>query len=34
LRYKPGNDWTIDVSALSQRIGGDDSQYADREAMV
>ncbi|EGD60729.1 TonB-dependent receptor [Novosphingobium nitrogenifigens DSM 19370] len=31
LRYKPGNDWTIDVSALSQRIGGDDSQYADRE---
>ncbi|MFV1919375.1 TonB-dependent receptor [Sphingomonas sp. MJ1 (PH-R8)] len=30
LRYLPGDDWTIDITALGQRIDGDDSQYADR----
>jgi outer membrane receptor protein involved in Fe transport len=30
LRYQPGNDWTIDVTGLGQRIDGEDSQYADR----
>lgn len=30
LRYKPANDWTIDLSAVGQRIDGDDSQYAER----
>ena len=30
LRWKPGNDWTIDINGLGQRIRGDDSQYADR----
>jgi outer membrane receptor protein involved in Fe transport len=30
LRYTPSNDWTIDLTALGQRIIGDDSQYADR----
>lgn len=31
LRYAPGDDWTIDLTGLGQRIRGDDSQYADRE---
>lgn len=31
LRYLPGNDWTLDLSVLGQRIIGDDSQYADRD---
>jgi outer membrane receptor protein involved in Fe transport len=30
LRYRPGEEWTIDLTALGQRIDGDDSQYADR----
>jgi iron complex outermembrane receptor protein len=30
VRLKPGNDWTIDVNGVGQRILGDDSQYADR----
>lgn len=30
LRYRPDDDWTIDVTGLGQRIIGDDSQYADR----
>ncbi|MFV0624328.1 TonB-dependent receptor domain-containing protein [Sphingomonas sp. ac-8] len=30
LRYRPDDDWTIDVTGLGQRIVGDDSQYADR----
>lgn len=30
LRWDPGNDWTVDVSAVGQRIKGDDSQYTDR----
>lgn len=30
LRYDPGGDWTVDVSAVGQRIDGDDSQYAER----
>jgi len=29
LRYRPGNDWTIDVSGVAQRIAGDDAQYTD-----
>jgi iron complex outermembrane recepter protein len=33
LRYAPGNDWTIDLTALGQRIHGDDSQYADRDGL-
>ena len=31
LRYTPGDDWTIDITGLGQRIVGDDSQYADRQ---
>jgi len=31
LRYRSGNDWTIDLNAVGQRIDGDDSQYADRD---
>ncbi|WP_448664709.1 TonB-dependent receptor domain-containing protein [Sphingomonas sp. CJ20] len=31
LRYAPGNDWTIDLSGVGQRIDGDDSQYAERD---
>ena len=30
LRVDPGNDWTIDLNAVGQRIDGDDSQYAER----
>ncbi len=30
LRWAPGNDWTVDISAVGQRIEGDDSQYAER----
>jgi outer membrane receptor protein involved in Fe transport len=29
-RYDPGNGWTLDASALAQRIAADDGQYADR----
>lgn len=31
LRYTPGDDWTVDLSVVGQRIDGDDSQYADRD---
>ncbi|MDV3457837.1 TonB-dependent receptor [Sphingomonas sp. HF-S4] len=30
LRVDPGDDWTIDLNAVGQRINGDDSQYAER----
>jgi len=30
LRVDPGDDWTIDLNAVGQRIDGDDSQYAER----
>lgn len=30
LRFDPGDDWMFDVSAVGQRIDGDDSQYAER----
>ncbi|MEG3152373.1 TonB-dependent receptor [Sphingomonas sp. ZT3P38] len=30
LRFAPGNDWTIDLSGVGQRIDGADSQYAER----
>ncbi len=30
LRYAPDNQWTIDLSAVGQRIDGKDSQYAER----
>ncbi|HVJ03380.1 MAG TPA: TonB-dependent receptor plug domain-containing protein, partial [Sphingomonas sp.] len=30
LRIDPGDDWTIDLNAVGQRIDGDDSQYAER----
>jgi len=30
LRFLPGDDWTVDLSLVGQRIDGDDSQYADR----
>lgn len=29
LRYAPDNSWTLDLSAVGQRIDGDDSQYAE-----
>ena len=32
LRYTPGDDWTVDLSLVGQRIDGDDSQYADRDS--
>ena len=32
LRFTPGDDWTVDLSVVGQRIDGDDSQYADRDA--
>ena len=32
LRFDPGNDWTVDLSAVGQKIDGDDSQYAERES--
>lgn len=32
LRYQPDDDWTVDLSVVGQRIKGDDSQYAEREA--
>ncbi|AQR75362.1 TonB-dependent receptor [Sphingomonas sp. LM7] len=30
LRIDPGDDWTVDLNAVGQRIDGDDSQYAER----
>lgn len=30
LRVAPGDDWTVDLNAVGQRIDGDDSQYAER----
>ncbi|WP_240700254.1 TonB-dependent receptor domain-containing protein [Sphingomonas gei] len=30
LRVDPGDDWTVDLNAVAQRIDGDDSQYAER----
>lgn len=30
LRWDPGDDWRVDISALGQRIRGSDGQYADR----
>ena len=30
VRWNPGNDWTVDVNAVGQRIRGDDSQYTER----
>jgi len=30
LRVDPGDDWTLDLNAVGQRIDGDDSQYAER----
>jgi len=30
LRFVPGDDWTIDLSGVGQKIIGDDSQYAQR----
>jgi outer membrane receptor protein involved in Fe transport len=30
LRFQPGDDWTIDLTGLGQKIDGRDSQYADR----
>lgn len=30
LRVDPGDDWTVDLNAVGQRIDGDDSQYAER----
>jgi outer membrane receptor protein involved in Fe transport len=30
LRFAPGNDWTIDLSGVGQRIDGADGQYAER----
>ncbi|MFC4254977.1 TonB-dependent receptor domain-containing protein [Croceibacterium xixiisoli] len=32
LRFQPNDDFTIDLSVVGQRIKGDDSQYAEREA--
>ncbi len=32
LRFQPDDDWTIDASLVGQRIKGDDSQYAERDA--
>lgn len=30
LRFVPGDDWTVDLSGVGQRINGADSQYAER----
>jgi outer membrane receptor protein involved in Fe transport len=30
LRFDPGDGWMVDLSAVGQRIDGDDSQYAER----
>ena len=30
LRFEPGDDWTIDVNGVGQRIDGADGQYAER----
>ncbi|HWW66297.1 MAG TPA: TonB-dependent receptor [Sphingomonadaceae bacterium] len=30
LRYEPGDDWTLDLNGVGQRIEGDDSQYTER----
>lgn len=32
LRFEPGDDWLIDISAVGQSIDGDDSQYAERSS--
>ena len=32
LRVDSGDGWTIDLNAVGQRIDGDDSQYAERDA--
>lgn len=32
LRFDPGDGWMVDVSAVGQRIDGDDSQFAERSS--
>lgn len=30
LRFEPGDDWSIDINGVGQRIDGEDGQYAER----